>query len=201
MSLQADWETENCLDCKWHLKRFSLLLGNLILKWTEQEIRCSVRMLPRMILLNPGFTETEAPQEKNHLSENEGQLAEGEEPLRHCLWGGRGRTKTQALSTRKDGGLSLKRAALREKVIKDKEETLPGKLDCGHSYFSFKNGTAINLSDVQVENQPTQFHNSLIQRKTKKLDSRKRLSLLHECSMVTWRDLPIYGTPFMVCYC
>lgn len=107
----------------------------------------------------------------------------------------RGWTKTQALSTRKDRGLSSKRAALRERVIKDKEENLPGKLDCGHSYFSFKNGTAINFSDVQVENQPTQFHNSLIQRKTKKMDPQKRISLLHECSMVTWRDLPIYGTP------
>ena len=50
------------------------------------------------------------------------------------------------------------------KVIKDKEEKLSGKLDCG---CSFKNKTAITLSDGPVENQPTQFHNTVIQRRTR----------------------------------
>lgn len=39
---------------------------------------------------------------------------------------------------RRDLGRHLKRAALIEKVIEDKEEELSGKLDWGYSYFSFK---------------------------------------------------------------
>lgn len=51
--------------------------------------------------------------------------------------------------------------------VKNVQAPWSGKIDRGYSCFSFQNGTAINFSDVQVEKQSIQFHNSLIQRRSR----------------------------------
>lgn len=82
-------------------------------------------MLPRMILLNPGFTETEAPQEKNHLSEDEGQLAEGEEPLRHCVW----RKNKDSSTEHKEGWRAqFKEGSSERKLLKTRRKLYPESL-------------------------------------------------------------------------
>lgn len=111
--------TPNCLDYKWHSRRFFHLA---IFLWV---IRCSFRTLPRTVLWNPGFSEAEAP---------------------NCLWApqkktcsqwkaiSQGRGAIEALpqgkfwAKREELGLNCKKTALTEKVIKDKEKNYQGSL-------------------------------------------------------------------------
>lgn len=102
------------------------------------------RTLPRIVLLNPGLTVAEAP---SHLWAPQGKKKKRKTSSRKwsviSLGSGAGKVLPPAGRTKPQLWAHAQGTAAQFKevnCVRDMEQTLSGKLDCGYSCFSFKMG-------------------------------------------------------------
>ena len=158
MSLWAHWATQRTPLITSDIQRDSLFhLAISFRSDTEQEIRCLLRMLLRMVLLNTGFTKAEEP---NYLWSPEKKSSSSK--WRAISWGrgaiktlpSRERAKFQAWSTKEATGPQYTEGSSDRGSYYRK---LSREFDYGHSCFSFKMGQLLVSIMYEWKSNPFNF--------------------------------------------